>query len=98
MAEDYDEIILVFDTYKYVSLKYETKEARLQDQCPVQCLFHGETYITHITTKRFLCHDKAKADLADYMAMKVLTYHTDTSNLVITSSSVLKRTGGSVEC
>ena len=98
MAGEYDEIILVFDTYKNVSLRYETREARLQGQCPVRCLVHGEKYIKHITMKRFLSHDKAKADLANYIEMQVLTYHTDTSNLVITSSSGLKRTNGSLEC
>ena len=30
MTREYDEIILVFDTYKDVSLKYATREARLQ--------------------------------------------------------------------
>ena len=30
MSWEYDAIILVFDTYKDVSLKYATREARLQ--------------------------------------------------------------------
>ena len=40
-----------------------------------------------MTMKRFLSHDKTNADLADYLAMKVLTYNTDSPELVITSCS-----------
>ena len=71
--------MLVFDTYcKDVSMKYATREARLQSQRPVQYEIHDETGIKHITMfKRFLYHGKTKADLAGYMAMKVLTYNTD---------------------
>ena len=36
MTGKYDEIIIIFDTYKDVSLKYATREARLQGQRPVQ--------------------------------------------------------------
>ena len=35
MTREYDEIILVFDTYNDVSLKYATREARLQGQSTV---------------------------------------------------------------
>ena len=77
MTREYDEIFLVFDTYKDVSLKYVIREAQLQGQCPVQYQIHDETRIKHITMKRFLSHVKTKADLADYLAMKVLTYKTD---------------------
>ena len=40
MTREYDEIILVFDTYKDASLKYATREARLQGQSPVQYQIH----------------------------------------------------------
>ena len=86
MTRECDEIILVFDTYKDVSLKYATREARLQGQRPVQYQIHDETRIKRITVKRFLSHDKTNADLADYLAMKVLTYNTDSPKLVMTSS------------
>ena len=79
----YDDIILVFDTYKDVSLKCATREARLQGQRPVQYQIHDETSIKHITMKRFLSHEKTNADLADNLAMKVLTYNTDSPKLVI---------------
>ena len=78
------EIILVFDD---VSFKYATREARLQGQRPVRYQIHDETRIKHITMKRFLSHDKTNADIADYLAMNVLTYNTDSPELVITSSS-----------
>ena len=80
-------IILVFDTYKDVSLKYATREARLQGQRPVQYHIHDEMRSKHITMKRVLSHDKTNADLAEYLAMKVLTYNADSPKLVITSSS-----------
>ena len=69
MSWEYDATILVFDTYKYVSLTYATREARLQGQRPVQYQIHDDTRIKHITMKRVLSHDKTNADLADYMAM-----------------------------
>ena len=47
--------------------------------------------------KWFFSHDKTKADLADYLAMKVLTYNTDSHKLVITSSSGYTRSDGSIE-
>ena len=77
MTRGYDDIILVFDTYNDVSLKCATREALLQGQRPVQYQIHEETRIKHITMKRFLSHDKINADIADYLAMKVLTYNTD---------------------
>ena len=87
MSWKYDAIILVFDTYKDVSLKYATREARLQGQRPVQYQIHDETRIKHITMKRVLSHDKTNADLVDNLAMKVLNYNTDSPKLVITSAS-----------
>ena len=96
MTRVYDEIILVSDTYKDVPLKYATRDARLQRQRPVQCQIHDERRIKHITLKPFLSHDKTNADLADYLAMKFLTYNTDTPKLVITSSSGYTRSNGSI--
>ena len=61
------------------------------------CNIHDETRIKHITIKRFLSHDKTKADLADYLAMKVLSYNTDSPKLVITSSSGYTKSNGSIE-
>ena len=77
MTKDYGEIMLVIDTYcNNVSLKYATREVRLQGQRPVPCEIHDETDIEHITIfKRF--HDKTNAYLADYMAMEFPNYNTD---------------------
>ena len=88
MTREYVEIILVFDGYEDVYLKYATIEARLQGQRPMQYQIQDETRIKHnsITMKRFLSHDKTKAALADYLAMKVLTYNTGSLKLVIASS------------
>ena len=54
MIWGYDAIILVFDTYKDVSLTYATREARLQGQRPVQYQIHDETRTKHITMKLVL--------------------------------------------
>ena len=48
MSCEYDAIILVFDTYKDVSLEYATREALLQGQRPVQYQIHDETRIKHV--------------------------------------------------
>ena len=96
MTMEYDEIIIVFDTYRDVCLKYTTREARLQGQRPMQYQIHDETRIKHITGKRFLSHDKTKADIADYLAMQVLTYNSDSPKLVVTSSSGYTRSNGSI--
>ena len=73
MTREYGEIVLVFDTYcKDVCLKYATREVWLQGQRPVQYEIHDDKGIEHnyhVMFKRFLYHDKTKADLADYMAM-----------------------------
>ena len=45
----------------------------------------------------FLSHDKTNADLADYLAIKVLTYNTYSPELVITSSSGYTRSNGGIE-
>ena len=97
MSWEYDAIILVFDTYKDMSLKYATRESRLQGQHPVQYQIHDERCIKHITMKRVLSHDKTNADLADYVAMKVLTYNTDSPKQVITSSSGYTKSNDSIE-
>ena len=54
MTREYDKIILVFDTYKDMSLKYATRESRLQRQHPVQYQIHDERCIKHIIMKRLL--------------------------------------------
>ena len=64
MTREYDEIILVFDRYKDMSLKYATREARLQGQRPVQYQIQDETLIKHTTMKRLVSHDKTMADLS----------------------------------
>ena len=95
MTRAYYEIMIVFDTYcKDVSLKYATSEVRLQGQRPVQYDIYDETGIEHITMfKRFLNHHNTKADLADYMAMKVLTYNTDWFKLVTMLSTIISSFG-----
>ena len=97
MSWEYDAIILVFDTYKDVSLKYATGEARLEGQRPVQYQIHDEMRIKHITMKWVLSHDKTNADIADYLAMKVLTYNTDSPKLAITSSSGYTKSNDRIE-
>ena len=83
LTRNYDEIILVFDTYIVDSLKCNTRERRRIGNDPVQYQVNDETRIQHITMKRFLSHERTKADLTEYLAEKTLEYNKDSSKLVI---------------
>lgn len=66
LTRDYDEIILVFDTYRDDSLKSATRDKRRQGRASVQYQVRDGTTIKHIPMSRFLSHDKTKADLTNY--------------------------------
>ena len=74
LTRDYDEIILVFDTYRDDSLKSATRDKRRQGRAPIQYQVRDDTNIKHIPMSRFLLHDKTKADLTNYLAAKTLEY------------------------
>ncbi|KAG1687441.1 RNA-directed DNA polymerase from mobile element jockey [Nymphon striatum] len=59
LTQRYDEVIVVFDTYKPDSLKETTRQKRRQGKDPVQYQVHDDTNIKHLS--RFLSHDKTKA-------------------------------------
>src|SRR6218665_3292932 len=75
LTRDYDEIILVFDTYIDYSLKSATRDKRRQGRAPIQYQVRDDTNIKHIPTNRFLSHDKTRADLTNYLAAKILEYN-----------------------
>ena len=83
MTQDYDEIILVFDTYRADSLKSATRDKQRQGKASIQYQVRDDTNIKHIPMSRFLSHDKTKAD---YLAAKILEYM-GSSKLIITSAS-----------
>lgn len=87
LTRDYDEIILVFDTYRDDSLKSATRAKRRQGHAPIQYQITDGTNIKHIPMSRFLSHDKTKADLTKYLAAKIIEYNSTSHKLVITSSS-----------
>lgn len=87
LTRDYDEIILVFDTYKPNSLKSTTREKRRQGKDPIQYQIRDDTNIRHVTMSRFLSHDQTKAALTEYLAEKTLDYNRESSKLVIVSAS-----------
>jgi len=72
LTRDYDEIILVFDTYRDNSLKSATRDKRRQGRASVQYQVRDDTTIKHIPMSRFLSHDKTKTDLTNYFAAKTL--------------------------
>jgi len=74
LTRDYDEIILVFDTYRDDSLKSTTRDKRRQGRASIQYQVTDDTNIKHIPMCRFLSHDKTKADLTNYLAAKILEY------------------------
>ena len=84
MTQDYDEIILVFDTYRADSLKSATRDKRRQGKASIQYQVRDDTNIKHIPMSRFLSHDKTKGD---YLAAKILEYNRGSSKLIITSAS-----------
>ncbi|KAG1652800.1 hypothetical protein GQR58_026051 [Nymphon striatum] len=87
LTQRYDEVIVVFDTYKPDSLKETMRQKRRQGKDPVQYQVHDDTNIKHLTMSRFLSHDKTKAALTEYLAEKILDYSRDSPKLVITSAS-----------
>ena len=87
LTRSFDEVILVFDTYKADSLKSTTRQKRRKGKDPVQYQVRDETSISHITMSRFLSHEQTKADLTEYLAEKTLDYNKDSSKLVITSAA-----------
>ena len=87
LTHDYDEIVLVFDTYRADSLKSATREKRRHGKSPVQYQVRDDTNIKHIPMSRFLSHDNTKADLTGYLACKTLEYNMESNKLIITSAS-----------
>ena len=86
-TRDYDEIILVFDTYLENSLKNATRDKRRQGKAPIQYQVRDDTNIKHIPMSRFLSHEKTKADLTSFLAAKILEYNMGSTKLIITSAS-----------
>ena len=84
MTQDYDDIILVFDTYKADSLKTRDKQRR--GKASIQYQVRDDTNIRHIPMNRFLSDGKTKADLTEYLAAKILE-HRGSSKLIIMSAS-----------
>lgn len=86
LTEDFDEVILVFDTYKANSLKQKTREKRRQVKHPIQYQIADDTNINHIPMARFLSHEKTKADLTEYLAHTVLVNNAKSHKIFITSA------------
>lgn len=70
LTQDYDEIVLVFDTYRADSLKSATGEKRRYGTALVQYQVRDDSNIKHIPMSRFLSHDNTNADLTGYLASK----------------------------
>ena len=87
LTRSFDEVIVVFNTYKADSLKSTTRQKRRKGKDPVQYQVRDETSIKHITMSRFLSHEQTKADLTEYSAEKTLNYNKDSSKLVINSAA-----------
>ncbi|KAJ8353332.1 hypothetical protein SKAU_G00208990 [Synaphobranchus kaupii] len=87
LTRDYDEVILVFDTYKVDSLKHITREKRRQGKDPIQYQIRDDTNIKNIPMSRLLSHDQTKADLTEYLASKTIEYSKESPKLVIASAA-----------
>ena len=82
----FQELIIVFDTYKPDSLKNSTRERRRSGKDPVKYRVNDETRIKHITLRRFLSHDQTKADLTLFLAGKIIDYNLSSSQRVVVSA------------
>ena len=60
---EYVVIIVVLDTYRDTSLKSATRKLQLHGNVPIQYKIADTTSIKNVTLKRFLSHEKTKADL-----------------------------------
>jgi len=87
LTRHFDEVIVVFDTYRADSLKNGTRQKKRKGKDPVQYQLRDETSIQHITLSRFLSHDQTKANLTKYLAEKTLDYNKDSPKLIITSAA-----------
>lgn len=87
LTKDFDEITLVFDTYKAGSLKNRTRQKRPQGRDSVQYEVQDETTIKHIMMRRFLSHAQTETDLTEYLAQKTLYFNKDSSKLMIITSA-----------
>ena len=87
LTRHFDEVILVFDTYKADSLRNRTRQKRQKEKDPVQYEVRDETSFRHITLSRFLSRDQTKANLTEYLAEKTLNYNKDSTKLIITSAA-----------
>ena len=96
LTRHFDEVIVVFDTYKADSLKNRTRQKRQKGKDPVQYQVRDDTSIRHITLSRFLSHDQTKADLTEYLAEKTLHYNKDSPKLIITSAAGRTRSNRNV--
>lgn len=92
LRQNFDEVTIVFDTYKPDSMKSTTGQKRLQGKDPVQYQVRDETSITHMTMSRFLFHEKTKA----LLAAKPLEYSHISPRLVIVSASGHTKGNGDV--
>jgi len=87
LTRDFDEVIVVFDTYRADSLKNRTRQKRRKEKDPVHYQVRDTTSIQHITLSRFLSHDQTKANLTEYLTKNTLDYNKDSPKLIITSAA-----------
>jgi len=87
LTADFDEVILVFDTYKADSLKQKTSEKWRQGKYPIPYQIADYTNIKHIPMGHFLSHKKTKADLTEHRAQAELKNNANSQKLVMTSAS-----------
>jgi hypothetical protein len=87
LTRDYDEVIVVFDTYKSDSLKNTTWKKRRKDREPIRYQVLDDTSIKHVPMSRFLSHDQTKADLTDYLASKIIEYNYNSTKVIVVCAS-----------
>lgn len=70
--DKYDEIHIVFDSYRSDSIKHLTRDKRLHGDHASQYKIMDNTDVKNVTMKKLLSHITTKDDLTDYLAHKIL--------------------------
>jgi hypothetical protein len=81
----YDEVHLVFDTYRDNSLKYSMRKKRTGNTLPVQYKICDTTYIGNTSMKLLLSHTKTKDELTAYLSEKAIQYATQRNKCLFVS-------------
>ena len=77
--QQYDEVHIVFDTYKTESIKNMTRNKRLHGGNIAEYKINDNTDLRNVSMKKLLSHIRTKDALTDYLAHQILQHAKTTS-------------------